>query len=63
MKPEYITEDEWNSLQYFWSQKGDVTRYVEWPRIQHLLARDNHPLLWALQNLRNAESLMAIILQ
>ena len=27
-----ITEDEWDSLDYFWSAKGDLERWVGWEK-------------------------------
>lgn len=29
-RPKSINEEDWNSLRYFWLEKGDLSRWCDW---------------------------------
>ena len=38
-----VSEDDWNMLDYFWNDKGDLTRWCDWERFKSEHPR--HPVV------------------
>jgi len=59
MKP--LTEDEWNMLDYFWQEKGDLTRWCGWEKF--VAENPTHPIVEAWARRVSAEETVTLILR
>lgn len=53
-----LTSEDLNALVYFWRDKGDLTRWVEWKTKLPLIERAYPEIMWAMRALQRAEDAM-----
>lgn len=56
-----ITEDEWNMIDYFWQEKGDVERWCGWDAF--VASHPNHPIVEAWARRKSAEETVTLLIR
>lgn len=56
-------EQELDMLRYFWTEKGDVERYVGWKELQPVLAARRPDILKAWNDHKAAEMILSAVLE
>ena len=56
-----VTEDDWNMLDYFWNDKGDLTRWCDWEEFTK--KPEAAPVVKAWNDYQTAQEMMEIVIQ
>ena len=56
-----IKDDDWNMLDYFWKEKGDVTRWCDWDKFK--AAHPDHPVVEAWTRYKAAEAMLDVVVK
>lgn len=56
-----LTEDEWDSVDYFHNTKGDLTRWCYWDKFMQ--QRPTHPIVEAQRRLESAMATLDLVIK
>lgn len=63
MTSQKLTPEDKSSIQYFWEEKGDLTRWVEWNHKIDIIKNEYPELIRAVENLTIAERTISAIVK
>jgi len=56
-----MTEDEWNMIDYFYNDKGDVTRWCDWEKFK--AANPTHPIVEGVARAESAHEAVKLMIR
>lgn len=56
-----ISDDDWNMLDYFWNEKGDVTRWCGWEGFA--AAYPGHPIVEAVARYESSKQAITLMIR
>jgi len=62
MKPDYISEEDWSSLHYFY-KCGALHRWTKWEKVEATLRANQHPIILYLDTIKIAKKALSEIFE